>query len=433
MADVAEGNEGRARSGAFARLGRGVPLAVAVSLAGVACDGTERSGRAEAGAAGAAGADAYAGLESLLSAALDERLGGAQESVRPDVPLWPKDLRFHPETRVESIELLALLEDDSGRVYSFNRRFDRLSLGAGQRGRSANGAAGFAFDDVVLLAGETLVGPPVVGSASDAASDTVSDGGPLHSRALIERAALGLAIADERQAVVRDVRLERAMPDGDSAAGIDCAYGWRLVEGDALALRFLASACPTGALLGGLALATSAPLEVDGTLQAGGERRRLTGHGWARRAWGEVPAPGGAVVFDRLLLDVEGLGTIEVTRSKRRSGRGPRTATARLRDGSVETEIAVEWMDVTGSVAGSADGPLDGQAGAHAVPASWRFEVEPLGVDVTLIPPAGGLARQDVTGLTWRGAVRAEGSHRGVGFVEFVPIGAAPSNAEGRS
>ena len=224
------------------------------------------------------------------------------------------------------------------------------------------------------------------------------------------------------------------MADGDGAAGIDCAYGWRLLEGDALALRFHAGACPTGALLGGLAFATSAPLVVDGTLQAGEERRRLTGRGWARRAWGEVPAPGGAVVFDRLLIDVEELGTIEVTRSKRRSGRGPRTSTARLRDGSAEAEIAVKWTDVVGSAGGSADGPDgDGADGARAVPASWRFEIESLGVDVALIPPAGGRTRQEATGLTWRGAVRAEGSHRGVGFVEFVPIGVASSNVEGGS
>ena len=427
MSGDAKGNDGRRRFGAFAR--HALP-AIALSLAGVSCDGVGSGGVGSGGgaetdaAADTVAADVYAGLESVLIAALDERTDGRGEAVRPDAPTWPEDLRLHPEARVESIELMALLEDEGGRAYSFNRRFDRISLGAGEPERGSDDAAGFAFDDVVLLSGETLAAP---------APDASSAGELLRSRTLVERVALGLATADERRMAVRDARLERVGGIGDGPAESDCEHGWQLVEGDGLALRYLADACPSGALLGGLALATSAPFEVDGSLRAGAERRTISGRGWVRRAWGEVPAPGGAVVFDRMVLDLEGAGMIEVTRSKRRSGRGPRTVTARLRDGSAQTEIAAEWTDAAEPGGGSSGEAIDGTDGTGVVPSSWRLEAGSLGVDVTLVPPAGGRLRRDATGRAWRGAVRARGSHRGVGFVEFVPIGAAPSIAEGRS
>ena len=431
MADVAVPTDGGERPVDLLSTFRRAAALLALPLAIAACDGAPTAAReaADGGAAGGA-TGAFAAADPALLDALAERLGASGEARRPAVPSWPDDLRFHPGARVESIELVAALEDELGRPYSFTRRFDRLSLR--EDGERPDAAAGrgedFAFAGVVRLAGETLVGEADAGgSAASGERDGSSGGTVVDSRAALERLTLGLAVADEGVLGVRDARLERPPAAGEAAGG-GCALEQRLGEGESVALRLLADRCPTGARIGSLAFATSATLAVEGTLRVGEERRAVSGHGWTRRVWGDAPPPsGGAVRFDRLLLEVAGLGLIEAERSKRASGRGPRTTTARLRGAERDEEVSAEWQDV------SASGEAVRGEGANAVPGAWRLRVASLEVDLTLVPPAGGLARRELAGRTWRGAVRAEGSHEGVGFVEFSLLDPAPASAGSNS
>ena len=387
-------------------------------------------------------------------AALDGALGEAfaallaeGDAVTPPPPRWPDDLDFHPDARAESIELIALLRDAEGRPYSFDRRLERLTLRRGAR-RGGAGQAGFAFDDVVRLAGATLVGPdprtaagggdravmtsfgdpPALERLGDDA-DAAPAGGVVAVRAALERVTLGLAEVDARRLTLRDARtlLEPGAAGGAAAGGGDCAIERRYAEGDGLELRFRQTRCPQAQLLGSLVLATSPTLAVDGVLAVDGERRAVEGRGWVRRAWGEPPAPGGAVVFDRLLLALDGVGLLEASRSKRRSGRGPSTVTARLAGSEAGSgagsgaarSVTLEWLD-TGETALAAAGGTGRAASARA--AGWRLRSAELGLDLAIVPPAGGAWQDDALGRRWRGAVLARGSHEGVGFIEIAPV-----------
>ena len=427
MADVAVPSDGGERLVDVLSVARRT-IAVAAVLACVACgeSGAPDGGSGSAGGDGEATAGVPAAQAQALLGAIAERLAEAGAGARPAEPRWPQDLRFHPETRIESVELMALLEDEAGRPYSFTRRFERLSLAARAAAAERAGGEDFAFDAIVRLGGATRVGEAGEADPDEAADGLRPRGTTLEVRTAIERVTLGLAESGEQLLAVRDARLERSPPTDRAAEGARCASEQRLREGESVALRFVATACPSAVRIGSLVLATSPTLAVDGSLVVEGQARAVVGRGWVRQVWGEtLPSPGGAVLFDRLLLDVDGVGLIEAERSKRRSGRGPRTTTARLRRGPDGEEVSAEWRDL------AVEGSAAGEAGE--VPAAWRFSVESLGIDLTLIPPAGGRTVGATGEPAWRGAVRAEGSHAGAGFVEFVPLDPPPPDEETRS
>jgi len=346
------------------------------------------------------------------------------------LPVWPADLDFHPAAGGESLEMLALLEDDAGRVWSLTRRFDRVAV-RHTAGQGAPSGDDFAFSDVVRFASSTrridagvTRGPEVDRASPGAHRPAVV----AVRREAVERVTLGLASVEPRRVTVRDasLSLEQASPSRSA-----CALDHVLREGDGLALRLRQTACPTGTVAGSLSLTGSPTLTVVGTLMDGENARPVEGRGWIRRAWGTLPTPGGAVVFDRLLLTLEDVGLVEAERSKRRSGRGPRTTSGRLRTEGAERAIeleAIDWRD--------ADAARSARR-SMAIPARWRVVVPSSGIDVVLEPlfVTDTDARDDSTpgahddgrlesgplGRRWLGAVRASGTHAGVGFVEFTP------------
>lgn len=352
-----------------ARACGGASLALSAALALGGCAGAGDGTDGTTGGAGTADAVLAAAAERALARVL-EREGGHRRPEAP--PRWPEDHALHPATRAESIELLAALRDADGRPYSFERRIERLALAPRSRERTGGD---FRFVDLVRLSGQVAVGeaPPV-------------------TREMLLRHTLGLAAFDAYEARVLDATL--AIVPRPSAG--PCAVDYRLLEDEAaLALRFRQRDCADGATVAALAVASSPALEVEGELWLDGERRALSGTGWLRRAWGEPPPPGGAVVLERLLLELEGLGSLEATRSRRLSGRGPVTTTVRVGG----REHAGEWRDAADAAG------------------SGTLEVPALGVALALEPHAAGAFARATPDGRLRGAVVARGSHAGPGFV----------------
>ena len=393
----------------------------------------ERPG-AGAGAAAGAGAsarpantgDAEPSLASLVTALADRSASGGGAGT-PASPAWPADLAFHPDALAESIELVAVLDDiaparrDARRTtHVVVRRFDRLRVRAPSDARDID-VEGFGFRDVVRTSVAVTTGERDTGSAST------------EHRHRVERATLGLADASAQRLQVRDAWVERA----DSGGGCGTS-GHRSGDGRA-ELDFLQDACPSATSAGPLVVTSSGTLDVSGTLEVDGERRQVGGLGWVRRAWGGLPG-GGAVVFDRLLVELDGAGLVEVSRSKRRSGRGPRITSAGVRppeSGAAGDAPAVpdaldgaEWLDGTGDGTGdgagvgvdTGDGSGDGE-----VPDRWRLRAQSAGIDIVLEPLLDVPVIGDAVGRAWRGAVIARGSHAGIGFLEYLPIDAEPA------
>ena len=442
-------------------------LACLAALALGGCGAGEGSGEAAAGGE-VPGAGAAAALGEALAALRAREEGGRSEPGNGPAGELASGAAeagategsasgFHPRARAESTELVAVLRDGEGRRYGFSRRFDRFALRAPEDGTLVDGTD-FGFRDVVRLTGSLDAGAPA-GAAGAAAR-----------REALERVTLGLAEASRHVTRVRDSTLTIGSslsgasgtiePPASGARGADTAAGatrgeaaasgaarcvaeHRLEEGDGLTLRFGRQGCPHLVDAGALIVTTSPTLAVGGTLVVDGVPHEVDGRGWVRRAWGDLPAPGGAVVFDRLLLDLDGAGLVDATRSKRRSGRGPRTTTASLRPheaaGGTRELSAPRWRD--GAAAGVRDGEGDGtDAGVRggqalagsatssaAVPSAWTLRVPSAGIDVVLEPLVAVAPLSDLAGSLWRGAVSARGSHEGIGFVEHLLVGAEGS------
>lgn len=361
-----------------ARCGVRFASTIVLSVLTSACDGAAPDA--------ADGGARPSGVETSLLEAVGTLLAQDTGHAPPSAPRWPEDLDFHPDVRAESVELLAALHDADGRPVSFSRRIDRLAL----RGPGAAVASGenFAFDEVVRLSG-TL------------AARGGGEERRIRRREALERATLGLAGVAPRSLWLRDATLAlRAVPGGE------CALEHVFTEGDGLALRFVERDCPRADRVGALVVSTSPTLAVEGTLGVGDGRRTVAGSGWVRRVWGDVPAPGGAVVFERLLLELDGVGLVDVTRSRRRSGRGPVTTSATVSGVTAEAE----WLD----------GGRTAEGEAEIAPDAWTLHLPTLGVEVVLEALVEVSPERDVSGAVRRGAVGARGSHDGVGFIEVA-------------
>jgi len=321
------------------------------------------------------------------------------------------DIGFRPESPVESIELMALLSDTAGQPISFRYRIDRLTLPSTRGTKSELAQGGEDFRATALIRS----------SALQASAEA------LERRDFVERATLGLASFDDSSLQVRDVELTLA--NGQDPAR-PCGGSYQLRDGLGLSLRFTRDLCATTLRAGDYRIATVPLPEVQGEVHLDGRTRTVTGRGWARQLRGiRPPLAGGAVVFDRLLLTLDGVGQIDVLRSRRASGSGPVQATAVFDDsrGDDAADAAIEWLDAN-----------DGDS------AAWRLVEPTRDIDIVFTPviasgpahellaitsggsdsPGSSLRGSALTGSvapdsTWRGAVKARGSHSGIGFVEI--------------
>lgn len=301
----------------------------------------------------------------------------------------------HPSAPIESRQWYALLVDAQGRVHAYQHRFDRIGL---QRSPTTSDGdapdaarSAWRFDDIVVAGG--------VAATLD---------GERHSWQTAQRVAAGLAHGGDGAptgdgfvaARVLDQSLDFARTPGRAVD--ECAGEWTLRLPGSVRLRAQQSVCPTVTHIDGLYLSEALPLLVR---TAAGAR----GVAWQRHSWGALPPAPGAVRFDVATLTLAGVGTVQLVRSRRRSGRGRTVVTAqRVGDDPSAPVHTAEWSEPTATAQGE------------------RVTIPELGVDVRLqrlaltADAASEFAALMDTETGWRGALFATGSHDGAGFAELA-------------
>lgn len=137
-------------------------------------------------------------------------------------------------------------------------------------------------------------------------------------------------------------------------------------------------------------------LAAKGRLRIGERAFDVEGTAWLDRAWGEVPLPVGAVLWDRVLVQLDDGRELMAVRLRRRDGSGEPAASGLLvgRDGGARIleakDIAIERID-----------------------RRWRLRMPAENLDLEVAPYASS-----------SGAGRVGGTAQGEAYIEFAPDGA---------
>lgn len=233
----------------------------------------------------------------------------------------PDDIRAHPESIFESFEMRAMLRNEVGEWFSLSGQIDRLQVASQSDAQSA-----WAFDSI--------------------ARARVSGGGEskakLRTREELARVALDLANSTPTDIHVRDTRYT-LNPGGECTAALH--FQGRDVADEAYSLVGKPSTCPQSSSGGFLNQWEFPAISIQGSYAD----ESVHGYVWFTHRWGNAVLPGGAVLLDqvRIQLSAENKAAwLTVNRTKRASGRGPRTVEALFSEDQKTFEsINVEWED----------------------------------------------------------------------------------------
>lgn len=324
-------------------------------------------------------------IEAALAAADDDAFG------RPAGP-WrlklPRDHGAHPEARSETWLIAAHLKDERGAEIGVQFSLARFGLTASARPDPSQPWRLRALH---------------------------------HAQISVTRAGAAAARAEER------------FSRGAGAAGHDAASrrlwldDWRLTygggpNGDQLELRAsiddaplrltLTPAKPALAPEPGAA-GQSAPargfasprLIARGEIGAGDAVRRVAGVAWLDRLWGEPPAPGGPLAYDRLIVHLDDGAEFSLLRSHRRGAEGIATVDGVIIDAA---GVAEPVSDARVKMTPTAFWRPAGDGAAY--PVAWRIVGAGLDLSVQALQPAPAGA---FAAPIWSGTVRAEGARAG--------------------
>jgi len=296
----------------------------------------------------------------------------------------------------ESRSWYVLLVEADGAVRAVRQRFDRVAL---HDQEWDVGDSSWRFGAVMLASGAQAW------RGANAASDE-----PRRRRdwQQLQRAALGLA------------ETTWSSPGDDPAYGVlthrldftpgaaACQGRYRLSGAGTGAIEVRQSRCPVDGAPTGLGFT-----RTDSFPMPARDENGAVGVAWQRHLQGDVPAVSGeAVRFDQALLTLRGLGTLDLLRSRRSSGRGVPVVTGRLL--GPEGWQAIEEVEWTMPVEGRDE----------------RVRIDSLDVVVSLSRlPLPGRAGPLPDPVDWRGAVFAHGTHHGAGFAELAAPGGRDDEA----
>lgn len=391
-----------------------------LSLAG--CDTQSQA------AIGYEGNDARQSQAIPLSELWSELVVAPQNSVATHSVSFPDDIKAHPEAAIESVQLRAIVSDTNNRWVSVQLQLDRLALNLDKDTES-----GWGYSQIMRSSS-------IVGYAGDQLSQTTES---------VQRRALGLADSRPGRLHVLDSYMDIRPASLHQAATNSCDYLFD-AGSDVLAehqlttpLSWRLDACPAAMDTG-----VSRGWTVSGVPVRIGQSD--AGIGWVSNQWGNLPAPGGAVVIDRMELvlsetlsqasggsvndrplDTDS-GTrllssdawiLSANRSKRRSGRGPQTVSGTLaKRGKEMQSIQLVWRD---------EGQVKSSVSGDVYPAGFTVASESQSLQLILTPLVAIAEVNDSLGSRWSGAVKVNGTHTGLGFVDFVPVAVAADGDQG--
>ncbi|MFK8082868.1 MAG: hypothetical protein AB8B97_21520 [Granulosicoccus sp.] len=362
---------------------------------------------------------------------LDALLSEDRQFVATAPPQLPQDLTTHPLSRTESLQLQAIVSPvaSPGQPLThikaaITARIDRMALTPEDNDLQAADSA-WRYDDIMRLsvssdARAVNTADILAGSREDQQFSQLQPLSATKARQSLQRVALGLAGVHPRELWVGKDHLMIAPSHGEE---IDCrrVYQWQLdlslYKHAELAVTF--DECPDIRSFGAFNSWQQASATVRGTLTETADGRdtlstALEGTAWLSHSWGNPPVPGGAVVIDSLQLRLDDLRWLVVSRSKRRSGRGPRIVSAAIHsDESAPQEIVVSWQDSTEQVVADS---------GTAYPASIELTSSDIDLTVSVTAMNRLTESSDFGEARLDTAVVLSGTHTGAGFLSFSAL-----------
>ena len=215
------------------------------------------------------------------------------------------------------------------------------------------------------------------------------------------------------------VQLELTAPLTDSC---ERTYQWTstLSLDTRLVLDFTLQDCPEVQSVGELNTWQHAGFTVTGQLlsaapDAQANSTTISGYGWLRQSYGNFPPLAQtAVLLDTLRLRLADGRLLDITRSKRRSGRGPRTVSARVQmSGGQWRDIGLNWED--------SEKQRVSESGNN-YPESIRISSIDESIDIEVGPMNRLSESTDISGNRLSVPVIVEGSHAGAGFITLFAL-----------
>jgi predicted secreted hydrolase len=313
----------------------------------------------------------------------------AVDTSLPSVVL-PADLRSHAQQTGESFEARWAMTSVDGQSFTAFTQLDRLKIK-----EDVDGTSLWSYSSVARA---------IVATGN-------SDDSVLNAQEIFSRVALGLSDSRGDEFIVGNTLLSLGQNDSCLRS---IQFLHRDVPASAIALSAESNRCPQSVSLG-----TINQWEFDGIPAVGvlaGEK--VEGVLWLTHRWGTSANVQSAVVLDQLravVRDSEGNSYwLSVTRSKRRSGRGPKTILASIRDTQGDQrDVTVDWIDraeVISSVTGI------------AYPETIRIKELSMGLDIVLSPVVRMSEIRDSLQTRWSGALDVSGSHTGLAYLDFLPV-----------
>lgn len=339
-----------------------------------------------------------------LAALLQKRAAGFAPADSAWRYAFPQDHGAHPDHRTELWHFSGSLVSGQGRRFGFQVGFFRIGV----------------------IPPDDPIGPSAWATrnlywAQFALDDAA--GRRFHASERIERAAMDLSGASSSPPRVWVGNWVMEV-DGTDARGAT----WRLeaADGEARIVLALRSAKPPVAPAVGRARSGGSGtlnafhayvmtrLVATGTVHIGAQSFEVEGRAWLDRAWGLVPLPWGAVVWDRFLVQLDDGRELMALRLRRRDGGGEPVIMGMLvaHDGSSrmldEGAVRVERLERDGT----------------RFPSRWRLRVPGEGIELELTAYVAG-RKTRLSLRSWAGAVAVDGTSngrpiRGNGYVELA-------------
>ena len=349
----------------------------------------------------------------------------------PATPDLPDDLLLHPHSQAEAVSFEAILSIDDrsssptpSLIAGLVTQLERIALTSATRGEAAD--SGWQYSSVMRSRVVTDA------TAVDGEDDDANDGteaattglallADLPARQSVQRMALDLAGADANRLWVGGdgVQLELTAPMTNSC---ERTYQWEsdLSADTRLALDFTLQDCPEIQSVGELNTWQHAGFAVSGQLVSAAPRAQaittaISGYGWLRQSYGNFPPLAeAAVLLDTLRLRLVDGRLLDITRSKRRSGRGPRTVSARVQEpGGPWRNLTLGWEDSKEQRVAESGNDYPDSIRITSVDESISINVEPMNRMSESAEMSGSQLSVPVT---------VDGSHAGAGFITLFAL-----------
>lgn len=348
----------------------------------------------------------------------------------PDSVQFPDDLDTHPDSRMESylLQTVFSLENEPDQQQSdvktgITVQIDRVTLTANVDDRAVDSA--WRFSDI--MRSKVVVDTPglnpeknLVGSQEVSHAHLLSRLSATQQRQSVQRVALNLAGVTTNSVWIGDERLNLSYSD-DSSRDCRRVYRWEaaLSAFERIVLDVPFDACPEARMFGEFATWQQVSSSLTGVIIGTNADSRdivtpINGVAWVSQTWGNLPVAGGAVVIDSLRIRLDDSRWLNVSRTKRRSGRGPETVAADIhREGSAPQRISLSWEDSGERVISDS---------GISYPA--RITLSSREHNLTLVVTAMHRLSESSAFAEKRLEipVTLNGSHSGVGFLSFIAV-----------